>query len=64
MKKLKGQLDSLKKSNESYEDIIEDLLLDKGILSPRLRKECEVAEKQISEGNFITQEELKQKLNL
>ena len=58
---LKEQLDSLRKEG-TYEDIIEDLLFEMGILTPRLLKEHKEAVERMDKGEYVTLEELEKEL--
>ena len=51
-------------NNESYEEIIWDLIEDTRELSEETKKEIEQAEKEFKEGKFHTLEEVKKELGL
>lgn len=50
--------------NETYEDVIWDLLEDSMELSEETKKNIEASRKEIKEGKFYTHEEVKKKLGL
>jgi len=64
-KKLKEELKNMKlHNNESYEDIIWDLLEDRKVLSTETLKNISKAQKEIENGKFITHDALKKKLGI
>ena len=50
--------------NETYEDVIWDLLEDSMELSEETKKRIKIAEKEIKEGKVVTHEQLKKELGL
>ena len=64
----KDLVDKLKErklyNNESYEEVIWDLLEDSMELSDETKKSIKIAEKQVKEGKVHTHEEVKRKLGL
>ena len=62
--KLKRKLNNLKTSKINFNDIIEDVLLDCGILTPRLKEECKQRLKEVKEGKYVTNEEVCKELGI
>ena len=50
--------------NETYEDVIWDLLEDSMELSEETKRSIKIAEKEIKEGKVVTHEQLKRELGL
>lgn len=64
-KKLVNSLKQMKlHNNESYEDIIWDLIEDRKEFSEETKKNITRSEKEFKEGKFKTLEEIKRELNL
>jgi len=63
--KLKGKLEKRKLyDNESYEDVIWDLLEDSMELSEETKKNVEISRKQFKEGKFKTLEQIRKEHGL
>jgi hypothetical protein len=63
--KLLKELKSMKLSeNESYENVIWDIIEDTRELSEETKKNISISERQISEGKTVSLEEIKRKLKM
>lgn len=61
--KLHGELAKRKISeNETYEEVIWDLIEDTMMLTKETKKELEKSRKEIKEGKFVTLEQIKQEI--
>ena len=59
---LKEQLDSLKTKGRSYDALLEYLLFEYSILTPRLKKKCKEALKKMDKGEWATFEEIEENI--
>ena len=61
---LKSELNALKLfSGETYENVIKDLIDDRKALSAETIKDLEEAKKDVAEGQVVSFEEIKRKMN-
>ena len=61
--RLKAMLNSMKLfENETYEQLVEDLLEDHMTLNPKFRKELEEARREYKKGKIVSFHEIKTKL--